>query len=164
MPGDAWSVAAGGHDGRRIGVDRCRGWTVLVRGVGVARVFEHVAAVAGSVVALTWVLFALSYTGRRDSLDLRTVGVFSVEPAVYAVSVVTDLGGWAYRVVETSGTVTGVVVEVTPSLRWFHLGYTTLVLGYGVYLFAAGSLSTDGRYRTRTAALVGGWPSLSSSA
>jgi hypothetical protein len=58
----------------------------------VARVFEHVAAVAGSVVALTWVLFALSYTGRRDSLDLRTVGVFSVEPAVYAVSVVTDLG------------------------------------------------------------------------
>jgi signal transduction histidine kinase/PAS domain-containing protein len=117
--------------------------------------FHHVGYVGVVVAPLTWLLFALFYTGKGHYVTKRTVAGLSVLPLGTLVLVGTNYRDLFYRSVGTVpvGDVSLIALEAGPMFWvWTAYGYLLFVVGFVVLVrFARTSSSL---YRTQSTALT----------
>ncbi|MFB6166363.1 MAG: histidine kinase N-terminal 7TM domain-containing protein [Haloarculaceae archaeon] len=110
--------------------------------------------VIAAVVAVTWLLFALEFTGNDRWVTPKVVAVLLLEPAAIGVAVLTNPGLF----VSAAGTrAAGSVVVLVPQfgpLFYPHAIYTYLVIATGIGMILKVAIVADGVYRSQALALL----------
>src|ERR687893_2277790 len=110
------------------------------------------------VVPLSWVIFALQYTGREEWVTRRILALLAVEPAVSLTLIFTNEAHglfWSSRESSTTGPFT-IVESVYGPWFWVHLSYSYLLLLVGTVFLTQALVSSAHLYREQTIALVVG--------
>ncbi|MFW5973939.1 MAG: histidine kinase N-terminal 7TM domain-containing protein [Natrialbaceae archaeon] len=119
------------------------------------------ATYAGIVVApITWVLFVLEYTGRRQWFDRRRLGLLFVVPVISLLALSTNepLGVhnlfWARFELAADGGVWSLSGTYGP-LFWLHSVYSYALLAIGSYWLLELAVLSEHRYRYQAIGLLG---------
>ncbi|WP_435332702.1 histidine kinase N-terminal 7TM domain-containing protein [Haloarchaeobius sp. TZWWS8] len=111
------------------------------------------------VVAPTWLLFTLAYTGRRDDISFRLVTLLSLQPAVtLGIVFSNESHGW-FRQVESfqpAGPGLATWTGTNGDVYWLAVGYLYLVVLVGSMVLLGLSRRVPQLYRGRTAVLLTG--------
>src|SRR5918997_5465699 len=110
------------------------------------------------VVPLSWVIFALQYTGREEWVTRRILALLAVEPAVSLTLIFTNEAHglfWSSRESSTTGPFT-IVESVYGPWFWVHLSYSYLLLLVGTVFLTQALVSSAHLYREQKIALVVG--------
>src|SRR5918998_248980 len=110
------------------------------------------------VVPLSWVIFALQYTGREEWVTRRILALLAVEPAVSLTLIFTNEAHglfWSSRESSTTGPFT-IVESVYGPWFWVHLSYSYLLLLVGTVFLTQALISSAHLYREQRMALVVG--------
>lgn len=103
---------------------------------------------------LTFLLFALTYTGRDAYVTPRIVGVLSVEPLVFTALVWTNGAHELIWEATIDAAGNGGVEIVAKPLFWLHTAYSYGIMGLGIVLIVVFAFRSKYLYQRQATALV----------
>jgi hypothetical protein len=106
-----------------------------------------------TVLPVAWLAFVLEYTGRREQLTPRLLGVLAVEP-VLVLLLLTNPGTHDLIRSFPPGPVPFVPVVDLGPVYWVHFVYTTALAALGIVLLVTRLLRVSSLYRRQSVTLV----------
>lgn len=105
-------------------------------------------------VPVTWLIFAITYSGRERWINWRSLIVLAIEPVLVLALVLTDVGcGWYWTSLRIDPGTSSLIGEHT-LLFWIHATYSYLLLLAGFYLLIKTTISYYHLYRGQAIAMM----------